>query len=132
METGEPYRGVLFGDMQYYELKSWKILCESCPFRMEIPFPKETFKEKYNNKVYEAVSCGSPYVGLGEFYYKLDFMNFWAYNVDHLDAIVKYLESTLGRDNSYNFVISSYLRSDWKKNKEKLLKLIRGKTTWIK
>jgi hypothetical protein len=131
-DTGESYQGTLFGEMQYHELKSWKIVCESCPFRMEVPFAKKIIKEKYNNKFHEAITSIAPYADLGEFYYKLDSMNFWAYNFDHLDAIIKYLESTLDRDNPYEFIISSYLRSDWKKNKEKLLKLIRRETSWFK
>jgi hypothetical protein len=123
LETGELYPYLFFGEFQIRDLKCWKIACEFCPLRLEVPFPKKITTE--SRKV--SISWGPPYAVLGNFYYKIESMEFWAYNIDHLEAIVKYLEGTLKKDNPYHFVVTSYVRSAWKIKKKKLLALIRRK-----
>jgi hypothetical protein len=120
LQTGEPYSELLFGEFQARDLKSWKITCESCPLRLEIPFPREVPSRHRAKSI-----LWKPYSVLGNFYYKIELMGFWAYNIDHLEAIVKYLEGTLNMDNPYYFVVTSYVRGVWKMNKKKLLNLIR-------
>jgi len=121
-QTNDLYTPLIFSEFQYLELKNWKIACESCPFVKNIPFPKE-----FDKRAPGALPYSAPYSTLGSFFYKVEYLDFWAYNSDHLEAIIKYLENCLEQNNPYAFVISSYLRGDWKRNKKKLLTLIRKK-----
>jgi phage FluMu protein Com len=97
------YQNVLIGDLsKSWNLKDWEVRCTSCP------------------KILENID----FIQLPPLFFKNDILEIWAWNKDHLAAILDYLQNNLPKDHPYTWLMT-YIPKSWKRHKNKAIKTMR-------
>ena len=93
------FKGEIVGDLSpSYHIDDWRIVCLSCPKRMD----------------------GLAYKELPKLFYSEGELGVWAWNTDHANCIIDYLSNKDTSNNPYHWFMT-YVRGNWKQKPDKAI-----------